>query len=184
MAYDYKADIGIRMDIVELLPYLEELAEQKAFVLELGTQYGNGSTLALMNGLRASTELFKLMVSVDVDDQISEGRRPIEDYWNFIIGNSSAERVYDDAAVLMGINKFDIIFIDSFHKVYHAKDEINLWLPLSNDSTIWLFHDVWDDQLNEENEFSLAIRDFVTSLGYSYEIVNQECQGLAKMIKE
>lgn len=181
--YNYTADIGIRNDILEHLSYLEELASTKSFILELGCQYGNGSTLALMNGLKSSHAVKKLMISVDIDDQLSPERKPIEEYWHFILGNSSAQRVYDDARVLMGDNKFDLVFIDSYHAAYHAKDEMNLWSPLFDDKAVILFHDIWDDLSNKETSLSTGLKEVSANLGYSFETFSQLGHGLAKLVK-
>ena len=186
--YNYAGDIGIRMDILPHLEYLETLGSTKALIVELGVQYGNGSTLALMNGLRASAADPKLMISVDIDDQISEGRRPVEEYWHFILGNSATGRVINDADTLVdatfpGIKKIDVIFIDSFPKPYHVIDEINAWLPMADANTIWLFHDAWNDASGEETDVSLAVREWAGNNGYNYDILSQEAQGLSIMTK-
>jgi len=187
MANPYLSDPGIRMDIVEHLPYLESQAAQSQLVIEFGVEYGNGSTLALMNGLR-QVQGDKLMISVDVDDRMTLERKPVESYWKFILGNSSCVRVYNEALVFVnevwpGGKKADIIFIDSYHVLYQVKDEINLWISLSDNDTIWLFHDIWDNISDQELEFSLGIRAFALSNGYKYEVVSPLCNGLSKMSK-
>jgi cephalosporin hydroxylase len=195
MANVYLEDIGIRMDIVEHLPYLEELAAHDALIVELGVQYGNGSTLAFANGLRRSTASPKMMISVDIVDQMTLERNPPEDWWKFIIGNSTDQATYDQAVAYVeavwgiGGKTIDVILLDSAHEPEHVLAEINLWSGLADNGTIWLIHDVCLSCQDKEScddcagELCMAIKDFTQTNGYTFTLLSSACEGLVKLVK-
>jgi cephalosporin hydroxylase len=195
MANPYLEDIGIRMDIVGHLPYLEELAAQAGLVVELGVQYGNGSTKSFSTGIKNSAANPKMMISVDITDQISAGRKPPEDWWKFIVGDSIAHETFDQAVAYVeaawgvGGKKIDVILLDSVHEPEHVLAEITLWSGLTSNNTIWLIHDVCLSCQNKENcdncagELCMAIKDFAQTTGYTFTLVSKECEGLVKLTK-
>jgi hypothetical protein len=198
----FLSDKGIRMDIINHLPYLATVAATKALILELGTQYGNGSTKALYEGLQQSIISPKLMISVDIRNQMTESRIPTENWKSIfgtpdpeseipeelqqIVGNSTFEGTFTAAIDLIhdvwpGAKAFDVVFIDSFHNTQHIINEINLWRQNTDDDTIWIIHDVWVNDL--ETDVSLAVAAWASENSYSYFIQSKEAQGLAVMTK-
>lgn len=85
-----KDDPGLNRDMEDVMDYLVAEASKASIIIELGCQYGNGSTKAFSWGLRQSpvAEKDKLMISVDMYNQMTYYRIPKDPWWHFIEGAS------------------------------------------------------------------------------------------------
>ncbi|HRR49270.1 MAG TPA: class I SAM-dependent methyltransferase [Bacteroidales bacterium] len=177
-------DIGIRPDMVPHMPFLALEASKHSFVIELGVEYGNGSTKALAEGLRNSDAEDKLMISIDIEDKMTKYRIPTENWWKFILGDDVEATVIDKVKELANGRKADIIFVDSFHDPDHITKELNAYFPLTDDNTVWYFHDVIDNISGEEQNIVQPIKDFAAQNNLTYEVVSTKSCGLGKLYKK
>ena len=179
---DILDDSGVRPDMYAHMNYLMELASKSAFVIELGIEYGNGSTKAFSWGMRKSEKEPKLMISVDIENKLTDYRIPTEPWWNLIIGNSASSETIEKVVPLVpeGL-KADIIFVDSEHTEGHVMMELDLWSKFADDKTVWLFHDVHD---GKGPEIINAINRFAEEKGLTFELISTHCTGLGKLFKK
>lgn len=105
---DLMDDIGIACDIKEVMPFIMEEASKVSVIVELGTQYGNGSTKALTWGLRKSTAKDKLMISIDIVKQFTEYRIPKDSWWHFILGSSANEYEIYESEIIGQSDRLDM----------------------------------------------------------------------------
>ncbi len=131
-------------DIVYLMPFIEHAASRSWVVLEIGCGNGNGSTRALARGIARSTvpEKEKLFITVDIDPE-RPAEKPNLPYWHAVYGPSEEmSTALAVADILKGVVPH-LIFIDTIHTYEHLKKEHEVWKWLSNDNTVWLYHDTW-----------------------------------------
>lgn len=136
---------------------LEAYARASAVVVELGTEFGIGSTAAFQRGMAANPEA-RCWVSVDRLDQILPERRPVLPYWHLVIGDSRSPDTVAEAKAHLGNDRPDLIFIDTHHTYEVMAAELAVWSPLAAPSCTWLFHDTW--MLGKYNRMTDAIREF------------------------
>lgn len=176
---NYPANEGVSGTISDLMPDIEENARRSnGFVLELGVQYGDGSTVAIHRGLLSQTD--PLHISVDIDDRMIWW--PPVPWWRIIVGDDLLQETFDRVVNLCGSRQPGLIFIDTIHSYAHMQAELKLWSPLAAADTVWLFHDTWTCR-----GMTQAIQEFAASNGWAYEDYRRDTGvyqcGLGRMVK-
>lgn len=165
-------------DIDNFTPALREFARNSSFVLEIGVDTGDGSTLAFTEGMEQRGGEDRLFVSVDIlPDYILH--RPQVPYWHFVVGDS---RAVDTLLQVSGIShgrKADLIFIDTHHTPEQISKELVVWQHMAKPSTTWLFHDTY--MMGQYNVMTDAIKEFASTHGWIYEDYSTEGHGLGMM---
>lgn len=158
---DYPSNEGVSGTISDVMPDIEEHARNSnGFVLELGVQYGDGSTVSIQRGLAGHPN--PLHVSVDIDDRTLW--KPDVPWWHYIIGDDLLTETRGHVLDVCGARRPSLIFIDTIHSYEHMQAELNLWSPLACPETVWLFHDTWTCR-----GMTLAITEFASANGWIYE---------------
>lgn len=135
-------------EVGEFLVSLKHLVKAKN-ILEIGTFKGLTSSYLLQD--KKEDEIF---ISIDIEDHRSEG---VKDYFTqqsgeFILGDSLKE------LPKLPINKFDIIFLDSYHGLEQVRGEFKVSEYLIKENGYICIHDyfssdgvpLWIDYLKEE----------------------------------
>ena len=177
-------------------------------VLEIGTEYGTGSTQAIRTGLERHIGKYiveagqedgpdhYLWVSVDIRDQITKWLRPGWPWWHMVTGDSSDVATLDKVKALLmwqpetwgdrpyperyPRNGFELIFIDTIHTYEYMTKELRRWSLLANASRcVWLFHDTWMN--GTRNPMCDAIEEFAADTGMRFEHLSKACHGLGAL---
>ena len=175
-------DIGIANDISEVMPFLMEQASKVGTIVELGVQYGNGSTKALTWGLRKSSAENKLMVSVDLEKNFTDYRIPTDSWWHFIQGSSIDSSTLLSVGTLLNGQKIGLIFFDTDHNPDQIIAELNAWIPYCDENTIYIFHDT--AALEMFPGYTDAIIKWANDNNLLYTIVSSNGQGLSIVTKK
>jgi cephalosporin hydroxylase len=129
LAAMYEERCSTPSDIVAHLPRCVALCAEldATSVIELGTRTGV-STIAWLYALEGKGEL----ISIDLD-----ARPPIGewDHWTFIQGSDM------DPAIVAGLPKADIVFIDTSHLYEHTVAELNVYRWLVRSGGKIVLHD-------------------------------------------
>ncbi len=166
-------------DVEYLMPILEEYASKCEIILELGCGHGNGSTRAFAAGLRRSCNLSAHLVSVDIDPSRPD-ELPNCPIYTRVVGDSADTKVMLMVSHLVS-RKPDLIYVDTDHTYEQMKSELEVWWPMSYQSTTWLFHDTW--MFGEYNHMTDAIKEFAARDGWVYTDITKESHGLGRMAR-
>lgn len=173
--------INDRDDIKELLLLIEKYSAKADFILEIGPEFGNGSTRAFNNVMSKRTGNNRLYITVDIVDNIYPECRPSEPYWHFVLGDSRELSTVKKVQKICKGRKADIIFIDTIHNYDFIKKELPLWAELADKKTVWLFHDTW--MLGNYNRMTDAIKEFSEESGlWKYTDLSTESNGLGALL--
>ena len=180
---NYPPNEGLSGTIADVMPDIQAYAHQSnGFVLELGVQYGDGSTVAIQRGLAGHPN--PLHISVDIEDRMVW--KPQVEWWHNIVADDTDQRTMWSVLALVteryGERRPGLIFIDTIHSYEHMQQELALWSYVATDSTVWLFHDTWSCK-----GMTAAIREFAQANGWTYddfrcETATSQC-GLGRMRK-
>jgi len=166
--------------IVGHLPTLQKMAANCAVLLEIGSEYGTGSTAAFRRGMEQNTRPERLWVTVDLRDQIDLWMRPAFPFWSFVQGDSRDPATRVKVKECLGPNPPDLVFIDTEHTYAQMSAELLLWAPVVVDSCTWLFHDTHMN--GQYNHMTDAIKEFAEREGrWVYEQLSTECHGLGSL---
>jgi hypothetical protein len=170
------------IDVVDIMPYLEDLASRAQCIVELGCGCGNGSMRALTRGFRRSPRQPKCYISVDIRDQRPCTDIPDEAWWHLIRGDSANPRTVGKAVEFNAHwLPADIIFVDTEHTYAQVRMECEAWKGWASDGTVWLFHDIWMD--NKRQELTDAILDFAHADGWTYTDLGYPVPGLGRLTR-
>lgn len=169
---------GVDGAIANFVPDIREAARtcKGAFVLEIGTGRGDGSTIAIQEGLDGRDGA--LHVSVDVNDRL-DLYRPDAPWWHLVLGNSRYPSTLADVVAIAGDRKPGLIYIDTEHTYDHMREELPLWDQIADDGTMWLFHDTY--MFSCYNLMTDAIREFAAANNWAYDDFRTEPHGLGRM---
>jgi cephalosporin hydroxylase len=166
-------------DIALHMPYLERIAAESPFIIELGCGDGHGSMRAFRRGHHGRVDwVNNFLVSVDLRPGRLKYFEPHHGTALIIQGDSADPKI---AAMVWSkaTGPADLIFIDTEHTYEHISKELQVWEPLSGPGTVWLFHDTW--MFGEYNRMTDAIKEFAGSRGLVYEDLSVRCNGLGRM---
>lgn len=159
-------------------------------VLELGTEYGTGSTQAIRCGferrigdkLKSGVIPDPVWVSVDIRDIIPQWIRPNWPWWRMVVGDSRDEGTAKQVESILGHRMFDFIFVDTIHTPEFVSKELPLWSTMADTkSCVWLFHDVWMN--GRYNPMTDVIKEFAEKTGrWRYEELSKDCNGIGAYI--
>jgi hypothetical protein len=157
----YPPNEGVSGTISDVMPDIEEHARNSnGIVLELGVQYGDGSTVAIQRGLEHHPD--PLHISVDIDDRMTW--KPNVPWWHHVIGDDLRYATLRKVIDIGPLRYPGLIFIDTIHSYEHMQAELNLWSTLATQETVWLFHDTWSCK-----GMTAAIESFAQLHGWKYE---------------
>ncbi len=165
-------------DIVELMTLISDhvRAKDPDFVLEIGPAQGNGSTIAIQDGLDKISR--PLHISVDIRDYMEV--KPTYECWHLVLGDSrDLETLFKVKAICGSERKPDVIFIDTDHTYEQMKAELEIWGRFAKESTVWLFHDTWMN--HEYNNMTDAIKEYALANGLVYKDLTLDSHGLGYM---
>lgn len=155
-------------NIAGLVPIIREYASYARNILELGCEYGTGSTRAIEEGVGGRQDV--VWRSVDLEDKIKPEHRPKHDGWGFVKGDSRATetviRVMSSMPEDRWVEGFDLIFIDTQHDYHHMRTELETWSVEASDTCRWLFHDTWMN--GRYNTMTDAIKEFAEKHAYRW----------------
>jgi predicted SAM-dependent methyltransferase len=122
------------------------------------------------------------MISVDIDPAQPE-ERPARTWWHIVYGDtrdySTREKVEEMCAFMKRVP--DIIYIDTDHTYEHMQRELEVWSPLADAHTVWLFHDTW--MFGPYNHMTDAIKEYAAAHALTFFDLTHESHGLG-MIKK
>lgn len=172
-------------NIVMHIPMLRYLASRARFIIELGLETGEGSTLAFAEGFSINKDGLGW---VGVDRDTSQLRiRPdiIEPRFSLVQGdttdNSVMNIVWEDVMKPKEVRIADLIFIDTHHTVEQMTKELEIWPDLSSRDTTWVFHDTWME--GHYNTMTDVIKAFARERGLRYLDYSRENNGLGMVFK-
>jgi len=167
-----------REDILLHMPTITKLVANKKVILEIAPDFGNGSTKAILKGVSPDA----VWVSVDITDHINSECRPQIPNWKIVEGDSRHLATMNKVKELLGEKKADFIFIDTIHEKAFLAEELKVWYELTDDSTLWLFHDTW--MLGNYNTMTDAIKEFAEQYKFQWNYIDlsEECNGLGALI--
>jgi hypothetical protein len=158
---NYPPNAGVSGTISDVMPDIEEHARNSnGFVLELGVQYGDGSTVAIQRGLENHPD--PLHISVDIDDRMVW--KPDVPWWHSIIADDLKPETLQSVLKAASGRRPGLIFIDTIHSHEHMNAELALWFNIAAWDTVWLFHDTWSCK-----GMTAAIKDFAFANRLVYE---------------
>jgi hypothetical protein len=168
-----------REDIKLHMPVIEKFASLAYDILEIGPDFGNGSTRAIQNGVtNLSTYSW---VTVDIDDHILPECRPTFPGWYMVVGDSREQSTVDTVSTTLMSGYADLIFIDTIYDKGFLAKELSIWKKVALPSTVWLFHDTWIG--GNYNPMTDAIKEFAQSHPqWKYVDISKECNGLGALI--
>lgn len=164
---------------------LEEYASKCTALIELGSEFGTGSTTAFARGV-ARNPGCKLWITVDLKNQIREDCTPTNAEWSFFAGDSRDPKLPQDCLQalrkVMPIGYFDLIFIDTDHNYEQLKAEIENWHLVMSLQSTWLFHDTWMN--GSYNHMTDAAKEFAADNNalWKYVDLSKENNGLGALI--
>jgi len=164
------------------MPVLEEYASNAKCIIELGCQYGAGSTLAFCRGIVRSGR-YSTHISVDIKDQLHPLLRPMIPFWHLVLGDTRFPKTRDDVQSILGgcAYECDLLFIDTVHEKKFLAAELDNWFPLLADDCIMLFHDT--HMGGKFNPMTEAITDFAAKYkNWRYVQLTTECDGLGALL--
>lgn len=168
-----------RSDIDLHMSKLQKMAELFPVIIEVGVQWGNGSTRAFKNGFGNNKSDDRLFISIDINYEIDDKDKPAFDFWHFILGDSTSEPVLEQTRKLLNDRKANIIFIDSNHTYDQVKKEIEAYKQFGNKDTIWLFHDTYLG--GNEHELRKGIIESCPET-HEYQDISIDCNGLGALL--
>jgi len=173
-----------QVDIAYHMPFLEAVASQASFILEIGVGWGNGSTRAFARGLKRSPAANKLHIGVDwnpvLEDPASDFERPDSDYWQLVLGKSERAWTAQKVDLVTHGRVPDVIFIDTDHNYDQMSQELRVWSRLAGPSTLWIFHDTWQE--GSYNRMTDAIKEYcVEHPEWEFVDYSQDSHGLGLM---
>lgn len=179
MSIDKDFPYGFAYDIENCVDTIREHARNSnGFVLEIGAGKGDGSTIAIQEGL--SNHPNPVHVTVDIEDDMTL-YKPSVYWWHFVKGDSTLlyTLLMVDDITRIYLRKPGLIFIDTFHQYQHLKRELELWQSVADKNTVWLFHDTW--MCGEYNKMTDACKEFARDNGRVYEDLITEAHGLGRI---
>lgn len=168
---------GYSYDIANFVPDIREAARaSNGYVLEIGIGKGDGSTIAIQEGLAAHPD--PLHISVDIEDGL-QVYRPNTPWWHLVVGDSAKETTRDRVRQITPRTP-GLIFIDTHHVYEQMQAELSVWPLLAGPETVWLFHDTWMFSCFNEGMVR-AIQEFADKNGWVYDDFKPEPHGLGRM---
>ena len=172
--------IGVEGGLVLHVPDITDTVKaSNGFVIELGVYTGRSSTVAIQKGLVDAPD--PLHISVDILDRMTW--EPDVPWWHKIIADDTSPSTRDQAAAIAGDRKAGVIFIDTLHGYDQMKAELELWSPLGDENTVFLFHDTWEYG-GYNGHMNAAIVEFAAATGREFIDWRQLDHGLGLMRKK
>lgn len=170
-----------REDIIKHMNKLSWYSTQNDFIVEIGPEFGNGSTRAFQTGFALNSSDNKIWITVDIICNIYPECVPIVPFWHFVLGDSREQSTVNKVRELCG-NRFpDVIFIDTIHNYEFLKVELEVWKELAGPKTVWLFHDTW--MMKKYNHMTDAIKEFALAYPqWEYKDLSKKCNGLGALV--
>lgn len=164
-------------DISLHLPTIKSIASTSFFTIELGPAKGDGSTVAILEGMQELSAKSSLFISVDRADYMEQ--KPKVPYWHLVIGDTRERSTVKKVQELSKERVADLIFIDTHHTYEQMSKELEVWSSLAGPDTYWLFHDTW--MMGEYNPMTDAIKEYAKKYHLIYEDISEESHGLGVM---
>lgn len=167
-------DISLHMETIS------KFASQCTDIVEIGPEFGNGSTRAIAAGIyRKEYPLNAGWVTVDIVDHIIPECRPTHPGWSMVVGDSRETSTLLDVDSIIPVA--DLIFIDTIHEKEFLAKELSVWVNIAWDGTVWLFHDTW--MMGSYNRMTDAIKEFAqANPQWKYVDISRKCNGLGALI--
>lgn len=182
--------VAVTSNIGEHMGVLEGYAAGARVLIEIGCEYGTGSTWAFRRGFEkggGDGGVKRAWISVDVVDAIMAEMRPKLDFWHFVKGDSREKATAEEVSCILenelGLASLaDVIFIDTVHEAEFVRRELEVWSPLADrERCVWLFHDTW--MHGRYNAMTDAIKAFAEQSGaWRYEDLSKSCHGLGALL--
>lgn len=168
------------------LAVLDEYASKCTALIELGSEFGTGSTAAFSRGVARNPNC-KIWVTIDLKDQIKPECRPTFPNWHFLQGDSRDIYLVRKAAELINYglpysiaSPYDLIFIDTNHTFEHLQSELANWAPVISPKGTWLFHDTYMN--GHYNRMTDAIKEFAVDWPWRYVSLSESNNGLGALV--
>lgn len=171
-------------NIVMHIPMLRYLASRARFIIELGLETGEGSTLAFAEGFSINKDGIG-WVGVDIDtSQLRIKPDIIEPRFSLVQGDTTKRETVEVVQEFMHkqmTGMADLIFIDTHHTEEQMSKELEIWPDLSSRDTTWVFHDTWME--GHYNTMTDVIKEFARERGLRYLDYSRENNGLGMVFK-
>lgn len=168
------------IEMVPLLPMIEEYAKNAVTAIDIGVCKATGSTRYICKGMATNNSQGKCFIGIDHED-LREDFFEQEDWQHYVLGDSREQTTVDKCKELLHGRKADIIMIDTIHEYEFLKQELEMWKQMAHDQTVWLFHDTW--MFGPYNPMTDAIKEFAeASSKWKYVDITQEAHGLGALI--
>ena len=163
--------------------HMERLADFAKFcsrpLVEVGSGCGDGSTHAFDLGRQKAHESTQ-HISVNLHP-VGGGWEPINGQWKFIQGDSREISTVEAVKELLEDTP-GIIYIDTEHTYATLKRELEIWLQIADEDTLYLFHDVVGFP-----EMTVALLEAVAPGGslhdtHYYLLIEETCSGLGALV--
>ena len=174
------------IEMVPLLPIIEQYAEKATVAIDIGVCKATGSTRYIRKGMEKNPAKDKIFIGIDIKDE-REDFFEQRDWEHYILGDSRDEKtllkvgkILQDRDKKICPNGADLIMIDTVHEYEFIKKELELWKQLAHAKTVWLFHDTW--MFGTYNHMTDAIKEFAEASGiWEYVDITQEAHGLGML---
>jgi hypothetical protein len=133
----YARSCSTPSDIVEHIPYMNQLAQNCNHITELGVRFGTSSTAWMRsNAILRSYDLFVQPEARALFDAVKRGGKDV-----ILYEQNSLQPSYMEPT--------DLLFIDTWHSYQQVRDELALWAPLVRKYIV--FHDTSNYAYEDEN---------------------------------
>jgi len=164
-------------DSYKCLPFLYDyvIRRNPINILELGVHMGYSTRILLLGASQYGGHVDS--VDIALNDAVKSTMENINKwglnrFWTLII---------NDSLYVNWTKDIDMLYIDSLHTYPHTLYELEKYYEFCNDNTRIFLHDCSHPLYKED--IMRSIREFTYNIGWEYEILTEETNGLAMLYK-